>query len=178
MNRTIRNWMIGIGVSATAVFVGLQTISTPTQITEITAPDSGTCYYAWATKDAPELTTKLDANIKLLNEAAIANVTYYGEDCVYEDGQSTFGAMETDFKIRLPVDDLTKHEEFGNWISQTMQIVTQIPREEIQGNWGFVEFWFEKSETENIVLRVPIQFYVEEVKDKTGLELFNLFYTP
>jgi hypothetical protein len=171
-----RNWLIAIAITTGATLIGLQTINAPTQITEITAPASGTCYYVWATKDAPDLTTKLDANIKVLNETAIASVTYYGEDCIYQDGTSTFGAMETDFKIRLPVDDLTKHEEFGNWISQTMQVVTQIPREEIQGNWGYVEFRFEKSESENIVLRVPIQFYVEEIKDKTGLELFNYFY--
>lgn len=180
-----RNWIIGITLSVTAAFAALQTVNAPSQnelgITEtatieLLAPPSGICYYTWATKDAPELTTKLDAEIKVLNEEAIANVTYYGEDCIFEDGTGTFGAMETNFSVLLSVDDLSRHEEFGNWISQTMQIVTDIPREEIQGNWGFVEFWFEKNETEKIVIRVPIQKYVEEANEKTGAELFDLFY--
>lgn len=187
-----RNWIIGIALSATAAFVGLQTVKAPIQnetvtetaaidteipITETLAPPSGNCYYVWATKDAPELTAKLDTELKALNENAIVSVTYYGEDCVYEDGRSTFGVMETDFRIRLPVDDLSKHAEFGNWISQTMQLVTEVPREEIQGNWGYVEFWFEKTETDNLIVRVHIQKFVEEGKGKSGLELFDLFYT-
>jgi hypothetical protein len=59
-----------------------------------------------------------------------------------------------------------------------MQIVTEIPRAEIQGNYGFVEFWFEKNENEKISFRVPIQKYVEEAKDKSGVELFEYFYKP
>ena len=184
-----RNWIIGIALSTTVAFVALQSVNAPSQnetvtdtpkgiiITETPAPPSGNCYFTWATKDAPELTNKLDTAIKSLDQNSNANATYYGEDCTYEDGSSIFGAMQTDFKIRLPVDDLTQHEEFGNWIKDVMQIVTEIPREEMQGNLGYVEFWFEKSEAENIIVRVLIQKYVEEAKDKTGVELFNLFYS-
>ena len=183
-----RNWIIGIVLSTTAAFAALQTVNAPSQnesatdtpiaiiITETSAPPSGNCYFTWATKDAPELTKKLDGAVKKLNPDASATVTLFGEDCTYGDGSSTFGVMQTDFKIRLPIEDLTKHEDFGNWISQTMSIITQIPREEIQGNWGFVEFWFKKSESENIILRVPIQKYADEAKEKTGEELFNMFY--
>lgn len=186
MSNKARNWVIGIALSAAAAFVGLQTVNAPSQneiiITEtvtieLLAPPSGNCYYTWAYQDAPELTNKLDTSVKALNPNANATATLFGEDCTYEDGSSTFGVMETDFTIRLAVDDLSKHEEFGDWIKKVMQIVTAIPREEIQGNYGFVEFWFVKSETENIIMRVPIQKYIEEAKDKTGAELFNLFYS-
>jgi hypothetical protein len=83
--------------------------------------------------------------------------------------------METDFYIHLPADDLTNEESFGNWMAQMMPIVTEIPREEIQGNYGFVEFWFEKNEAEHIIVRVPIQKYMTEAQEKTGTELLRMF---
>lgn len=184
-----RNWIIGIALSATAAFVALQTVNAPAQdeaipnsetpFTETASTLRGNCYFTWAYQDAPELTNKLDTSVKELNQSASATATLFGEDCTYEDGASTFGAMETDFTIRLPVEDLSSHEEFGNWIKQVMQIVTQFPREELPGpNYGFVEFRFEKNETENIIVRVPIKKYIDEAKEKNGLELFNYFYQP
>ena len=88
----------------------------------------------------------------------------------------TFGVMETDFTVRLPVDDLTDEEAFGNWLAQVMNAALQIPEEEIQGKYGFVEFWFEKSEAEHITFRVPIPQYQTEGQGKTGTELFRLYY--
>jgi hypothetical protein len=184
-----RNWIIGIVLSATAAFVALQTVNAPTQEspstdTAVSNTETPTlayegCAFSWAYQDAPELTKKLDDAIKKINSRASATATIFGEDCIRADGSKTFGAMETDFKVRLPVDDLTQHEEFGNWIKEAMQIVTEIPREELSGpKDGFVEFWFEKSEAENIILRVPIKKYLDEAQEKTGVELFNYFYRP
>lgn len=183
-----RNWIIGILLSATATFVALQTVSAPSQetpVTETVIPITETatlayegCAFTWAYHDDPELTEKLNSDVKKLNPDANATATLFGEDCMYADGNSTFGVMETDFTVRLPVDDLSKHEDFGNWINDVMKIVIEIPRDEIQGRYGFVEFWFEKSELENINFRVPIQKYIDEAKDKTGAELFNYFYQP
>jgi hypothetical protein len=184
-----RNWIIGIALSATATFVALQTVSAPTQesvpTTETAIPVTETatlayegCAYTWAYHNAPELTGKLDSAVKELNPDANATATLFGEDCIRADGSITFGVMETDFSVKLPVDDLTQHEEFGIWIKDVMQIVTEIPQEEIQGNYGFVEFWFEKDELEHIVFRVSIPAYLNEAGDKTGEELFNLYYNP
>src|SRR5688572_1135564 len=156
-----RNWIIGIVLSTTAAFVALQNVGAPNQetsisndtsipFTETIPPTLGSCYFTWAYQDAPELTEKLDTTIKELNPDAKATATLFGEDCPYADGSSTFGVMETDFTVKLPVNDLSKHEEFGDWVKEMMQIVTEIPREEIQGNYGFVEFRFEKDELENI----------------------------
>ncbi len=83
--------------------------------------------------------------------------------------------METDFYIHLPVENLTDEETLGNWMAQTLPIVAEIPRGEIQGNYGFVEFWFEKSEAEHVIVRVPIQKYMNEAQEKTGAELFQIF---
>jgi hypothetical protein len=80
--------------------------------------------------------------------------------------------METDFYVRSPVDNLTDEEALGNWVAQVMPIVIKIPREEIQGNYGFVEF----SNTDGqVFIRVPIQKHMNEAQGKTGTELFRLF---
>ena len=55
----------------------------------------------------------IDEEIRAIDPAASGNASYYGEDCVYADGHSTFSAMETDFYVRIPVDDLTNEEAFG-----------------------------------------------------------------
>jgi len=185
-----RNWIIGIALSATAAFVALQTVNAPSQETTSSETDTPTapietftptfegCYFNWANYNDAELTEKLDNAVNELNAEAFATATLFGEDCIYGDGSKTFGVMETDFTVRLPVEDLTQHEAFGNWIKDVMQIVTEIPREEIQGNYGFVEFWFEENETEHIVFRVSIPAYLTEATDKSGEELFNMYYTP
>jgi hypothetical protein len=187
-----QNVVIAIVLSVAAGFLALQNVSapapneiTPTPLTEIVAkeipiteaPLPETCAYVWAYHDAPELTEKLYAAVQNINPAASARAQLFGEDCVYSDGRSTFGAMETDFYIRAPADDLTNEESFGNWMAQILPIVTGIPRGEIQGNYGFVEFWFEKNEAEHVIVRVPIQKYMDEAQGKTGAELFRLFST-
>jgi hypothetical protein len=181
-----RNLAIAIVLTAATGILTLQTVSAPTpdsipptlvaaETIPTEPPTAETCGYVWAYHDAPELTVKLDAAVKAINSTANARAQFFGEDCVYADGHSTFGAMETDFYIHLPADDLTNEESFGNWMAQAMPIVTEIPREEIQGNYGFVEFWFEKNEAEHVIVRVPIPKYMNEAQVKTGAELFRMF---
>ena len=185
-----RNLVIGIILTATAGFVALQNGLAPasdsvTQTPDITitstveiidTPAYEGCGYMWAYHDSPELTQKIDTAVRAMNSDASARAELFGEDCVYADGHSTFGAMETDFHVHLPADDLTDEEAFGNWMAQVLPLVVEIPREEIQGNYGFVEFWFEKSDAEHVIVRVPIQKYISEVQGKTGAELFHMFY--
>ncbi|MDP2777483.1 MAG: hypothetical protein Q8O48_07555 [Anaerolineales bacterium] len=191
-----RNWIIAIILSAAAGFVALQNVAAPTHdaatpdaVITITAETTLTgsetitpiyegCSYVWGYHDAPELTEKVDAAVRAMNEQASARASLFGEDCIFADGQSTFGAMETDFYVRLPVADLTAEAAFGDWMAQVLPIITQIPREQMQGNYGFVEFWFEKNDAEFIILRVPIQRYLDEGRDKTGPDLFHMFNNP
>ncbi len=189
-----RNWIIGIALSLTGAFIALQTVSAPEQeafpssteiasSTETPATESDSppsqpqgCAYSWAYRDAPDLTRMLNAQIKALNPNASATATQFGEDCHRTDGGVTFGVMQTDFKVRLLVNDLTKEEEFGNWVAQVLNVVTGIPRKEIPGpNYGFVEFWFEKNESEHITFRVQIQEYLNNAQGKSGAELFQMF---
>ncbi len=53
----------------------------------------------------------------------------------------------------------------------------KFPKKRFDGNYGFVEFSFIKSETERIIVRVPISTYITEA-EKSGTELFRFFYTP
>ncbi len=193
-----RYLIIGILLFAAIGFIMLQTriapavenaTSTPSITNTVTisftdtptptlTPSYEGCGYMWAYHDAPELTEKINAAVRSLNPDAGARAELFGEDCVYADGHSTFGAMETDFHIQLSVDDLTDEEAFGNFVAQVMPVIIQIPREEIQGNYGFVEFLFTKSEMERIIFRVPIDKYINEAGGKSGAELFRFFYIP
>jgi hypothetical protein len=182
-----QNIALAIVLSAAAGVLTLQNVfapapdaitQTPTAATVTDLPEgavSETCGYVWAHHTAPELTQKIDSAIRILNPAASARAELFGEDCVYGDGHSTFGAMETDFYVHLPADDLSNAEAFGSWMSQVMPIITQTPRAEIQGNYGFAEFWFEKNDVEHLIVRVPIQKYIDEAQGKTGAELFYMF---
>jgi hypothetical protein len=137
------------------------------------------CGFTWAYHDLPELTAEFDSSIKALDPDASSHATAFGEDCVGNDGQIVrFAAMETDFYVTLPVTDLNDYETFGNWITQVMQVVNSFSPEMLAGpNPGFVEFRFEKSISESIGLRVPIQQYNATANEKTGEELFRMFHT-
>lgn len=194
--RRAGKWAIGAALTAAAAFAAYQSssapgavapteefvesvvVSEPAVVTESPISDQP-CGYQWATEDMPELTAEIDVAVKRLNPEASARAQAFGENCVRADGSSTFGAMETDFYVTLPTDDLTKEEDFGNWISQVMGVAIEIPRERLQGpNYGFVEFTFEQSEAERVILRVPIQRYLDEARGKSGAELFRMFYQP
>jgi hypothetical protein len=132
----------------------------------------------WAYHDDVELSARITEAIQTINPSTSARAQLFGEDCVYADGHSTFSAMETDFYIQLPVEDLTIEEEFGNWIAQGMDIVLALPDAEIPGRKGFVEFSFIRNETEQITVRLTIDDYLNSADGSSGVELFRKFYTP
>lgn len=193
-----RNLIVGIVLTVAAATAVLTTVSapghdspetetgssapiieSPTPAVDSAESDSkGVCVYQWAYKDAPELTAAFDEFAKTINPKASGRVEYFGEDCIHTDGTKTFLAMETDFHVRFQVEDLAQEEKFGDWVAQVMEHVTQLPHKEIQGKYGFVEFWFEKGEADHIVFRVPIQQYLDEARGKTGTELLRMFYPP
>jgi WD40 repeat protein len=192
MNRK-RNWVIA-GITAAiaggiAIQNGLVSPSAEVQSPEITltfthtppptyTPTYEGCGYMWAYHDDPVLTEKFNTAVQALNPASSANAQLFGEDCVYADGHSTFSTMETDFYVRLPAEDLSKEDDFGNWVGQVMAIITALPDEEVQGRKGFVEFSFIKSDIERIIIRVDITTYSNIAPGISGANLFRNFYTP
>ena len=189
-------WIIGVIITATAGFLALQTwipstqgIASPTYTatmpaeyfsidTETDTPTYEGCAFIWANHDSPELTDKLNLAIREMESKADANASLFGEDCVYADGHATFSTMETDFYVRLPVDELNNEEALGNWMARVLTMIVAIPREEIPGNYGFVEFWFIKGDVDKLIVRVPIQEYLNEAQGITGTTLIRMFLEP
>jgi hypothetical protein len=123
-------------------------------LTEINAPRQ--CAYTWAYKDLPEISAEFQAEVRTVIPEAEAHATAYGENCVYEDGNATFSAMETDFYIIIPMNDLTDNETLATYIEQILPIVDGFSPPRVPGpNEGFVEFTFRNGEEQHI-LRVPI----------------------
>lgn len=189
-----RNWIIALVLSATVGGIALQNSLAPVPVAATGTPSNTAtstaiftetptvtpayegCAYTWAYRDSLELTKIVDTAIRAVNLEASANAELFGEDCVYADGRSTFGVMETDFYVRIPVDHLTDEQAFGNWITQILETILEIPREEVQGNYGFVEISFNKSESERVIVRVPIQLYINNARGITGAALFRMFH--
>ena len=146
-------------------------------ITSTSTPAYEGCAYTWASHDIPELTEKVNSLVRAIDSTATAIATAFGEDCIYADGTSTFAPMETDFYVRIVVKDLTHEKTFGDWMAKVLPLIVKLPREEMQGNYGFVEFSFEETELKRLIVRVPIQRYIDEGQGKDGVELFHLFYT-
>ncbi len=193
-----QNWIIALILTATAGAVVLQnsasqtsdaatetaritdTLESPVIIVDeskLTSIYEG-CGYMWAYHEDPEFSQKINDAVQALNPLASAKVQLFGEDCIYADGRSTFGVMETDFYIFLPVSDSTTEEYFGNWMKQVMTIIISVPKEEVQGRKGFTEFSFIKNENEYITIRVDTNVYLNDPSEISDAEFFQKFYTP
>jgi hypothetical protein len=170
-------------VAATIILAGYAVLRNGSSLPPETPPAAAettpfeSCAYVWAYQDLPEISARLEQAIGESFPEADAHASAYGEDCVYADGRAVFGAMETDFYVSLPVADIKDQTALGNHIASVMSIILdRFPRQEIPGaRDGFVEFRFEHSETELLLLRVSIQRYKTEAAGKTGEELFQLF---
>ena len=109
-------------------------IDQPPNGNEVTiTPSNDSCGYQWAYKDLPDLSTKFLQAIQQFQPSAQANAFAFGEDCVHADGHADFIAMETDFNITLQVSNPTDADECGEWTMKVMQIILDIPKDEIVG---------------------------------------------
>jgi multidrug efflux pump subunit AcrB len=99
-----------------------------------TAPNPQDCGYQWANQDLPELSSNFQESIQALQPEAKASAYAFGENCMLADGSvGGFSAMETDFNITLQVNDLTNESDLGEWIVKVMQVIENIPPEQIVG---------------------------------------------
>jgi hypothetical protein len=139
-------------------------------------PASDNCAYVWASHDLPGLSQKVAASLEALDPNVTGSAYAYGEDCVYGDGHSTFSAMETDFRVKVAVDNLANEEALGNRIAQVMDVITQLPADQLSGPQpGRVQFEFSKSATETLFLNVSIAKYKSQAAGLSGAEIFRLF---
>lgn len=149
---------------------------TPTNTPEITPTYEG-CYFVWASHNLPELSKKVNDRLQTTDTSVTGNAYAYGEDCVYADGHHTFSALETDFHVQVKVKDLKDKKTLGDWIFSVMQVIEQLPRDEIPGGQpGRVEFEFHKTDSEKLFLNVSIDKYQREARELRGAELYEFFY--
>lgn len=180
----ILTFITAAGAGIFALAQGALTSDSSSPVTETPSPTVVAAYqpcaYTWAYEDLPEISAELQAAIQSVLPEASAHATAFGEDCVAADGSATFGAMQTDFYIRILVTDLNDDAMLGNLIEQLLPIMDQFPRERLRGpKDGFVEFTFFLFGDAQRVIRVPIPLG-RELREKglSGAELIKAIGTP
>jgi hypothetical protein len=116
---------------------------TPTAPTDTPSAGFQACYYVWAYQDLPEISARVDQAVKAVLPEAEASAHAFGEDCVFEDGTRQFGAMQTDFLIGVPMDNLTDDEAIGRSIEKIIPVLADFPPGVVPGpQVGRAEFSF------------------------------------
>lgn len=147
------------------------------------ASDGGSgqgCYYTWATQELPEISQTVERSMEAAIAGSSASAYAFGEDCVSADGTRKFLPMETDFRIRIPAQDLADQAALGHGMATTLQVIEQIPKEQLAGPQpGRVEFEFYTPSGASLRLTVEIEQFRGEAAGLDGEALFRLFYkTP
>jgi hypothetical protein len=118
------------------------------------------CGYQWANQNLPELSNSFLQAIQALQSEAQANAFAFGENCVHTDGSITFLPMETDFNVTLQVSDLADEAVLGEWIVKVMQVIENIPPDQIVGpRPGRVSIFFESNGE-----RGGANFYIDQYR--------------
>ncbi len=112
--------------------------------------DSGPapCAYVWAQQDLPEIGQRFNADLQKLIPEATGGAYAFGEDCVHEDGSRTFGAMETDFTIDIPVSDLTDDAALGAYLEKLIPFLSAYPTDGLPARLNRIDVRFTISEQE------------------------------
>jgi hypothetical protein len=118
------------------------------------SPRPQDCGYQWANQDLPELSSSFQGAIQALQAEAQANAYAFGENCIRSDGSiAAFLPMETDFNVSLRVDDLANESVLGKWIVQVMQVIENIPAEQIAGRGpGRVSIVFQSATAQSKII--------------------------
>ena len=118
------------------------------------------CGYQWAYQDLPELSIDFLQSLQELQPEAQGNAFAFGENCIGQDGTTVryFLPMETDFNITLQVSDLNNQSELGEWIVKVMQVIENIPPDQIIGpRPGRVSMGFQSNGEQKV-----LSFYIDQ----------------
>ena len=147
-------------IACSMPLMGAVVTRTPTYTPSLTPTvEPSVCAWVWATKPLPELSKKVQTAL----EAAKLPVTdvsaeAFGENCV--DSQTnqvtSFGAIETDFRITLQVKSLKDAEKLGSLLEQTLVVLDGFPTGSTPGSQpGIVGVTFQAGkETTNLSFTV------------------------
>jgi hypothetical protein len=144
----------------------------PDVITTVAPPNSQECAYQWAYQDLPQLSGDFLASIQGLQSGAQATAFVFGENCTHADGSTTFLPMETDFNITLQASDLADESGLGDWIVKVMQVIEQIPADQIVGpRPGRVSIMFQRNGEQK-----GVSFYIDQYRAlPSGLSSAELY---
>lgn len=125
----------------------------PTEVPVFGLPPADTsatmpCGYAWAQQDLPEIGQRFNADLQKLIPEATGGAYAFGEDCVHEDGSRTFGAMETDFTVDIPVPDLTDDAALGVYLERLIPFLSAYPTDGLPARLNRIDVRFTISEQE------------------------------
>jgi hypothetical protein len=134
------------------------------------------CYYVWATRDLPDLTSQLQARLVGAESALAVSAYAFGEECRIESEEPRFHAMETDFRVRAQVDSLQNEEQMGKAILAAMTAVDGLPSEQFVGTRpGRVEFEFTTADSESLRVVIDITRFRQEAAGLQGAEIYRHF---
>jgi hypothetical protein len=130
----------------------------------------------WSTRELPGLSAALQAVLSESAESLQASAYAFGEECRRDSGETTFLAMETDFRVRIPVSSLGNEEALGGAIRSTMDAIGRLPPDEIAGTRpGRAEFEFVADGSQSLRLTVDISTFLHEAAGLRGSALFRYF---
>ncbi len=140
--------------------------------------DSGPapCAYVWAQQDLPEIGQRFNADLQRLIPEATGDAYAFGEDCVREDGSRTFGAMETDFTINIPVSDLTDDAALGAYLERLIPFLSAYPTDGLPARLNRIDVRFFVSEQEFRYVRFELSAGIAAYEQGLrGVELLQEF---
>ena len=127
-------------------------------------PTTDQCYYVWAYKDLPEASQQFQQMLQKAIPEATSSVYEYGENCVYADGHSTFGAMETDINITIPVDDLKDDKATSLSLEKVLPILAAFATDHQSARIKQIEFRFHlKLKDESRYVRFQLQVGLDAI---------------
>jgi hypothetical protein len=137
------------------------------------------CGYQWAYQDLPGLSSNVQQSLQALEAGAQAQAFAFGENCLLRNGTvAGFTAMETDFNVTIPVEDLANEDNLGEWIVKVMQVIEGIPPEQIVGpRPGRVSILFQSDTTQG-----GVNFYRDQYQalppGLSNAEIYRALQTP
>ncbi len=91
-------------------------------------PTTDQCYYVWAYKDLPKASQEFQQALQKAIPEATSSVYEYGETCVYADGHSSFGAMESDINIAIPMDDMRDDKAISLYVEKVLPLLADLAK--------------------------------------------------
>ena len=112
-------------------------LPTHTPAPPVTPTAATLCVWSWASRPLPELSEEVRA---ALDEAGIVadgvRTEAYGENCIDAETNTVrdFAAMQTDFRVTLPVDDAADQDALGDLAGAGLHVLDGFPPAETRGH--------------------------------------------